>query len=62
MLLREAADALSPKMLKTRLDRILGSLIWWMATLIVAEGWNEITLDVPSIPTHPMILQKLWDW
>lgn len=38
MLPREAADALSPKMLKTRLDRVLGSLIWWVATVPTAEG------------------------
>lgn len=38
MLPREAVDALSPKMLKTRLDRVLGSLIWWVATVPTAEG------------------------
>jgi len=33
---REATDALSLKAFKARLDGILGSLFWWLATLPMA--------------------------
>lgn len=35
---REAADAPSLEASKTRLDGAIGSLIWWVATLLMAEG------------------------
>jgi len=33
-------DAPSLKELKARLDGILGSLSWWVATLPIAGSWN----------------------
>lgn len=38
MMPREAEDALSLKTLKAKLDGILGSPIWWVATVLTAEG------------------------
>ena len=35
---REAVDAPSLEALKARLDVALGSLVWWLATLHIAEG------------------------
>ena len=37
---REAVDAPSLEALKDRLDGALGSLIWWVASLPMAGGWN----------------------
>jgi len=37
---REAVDAPSLEVLKTRLDGALGSLSWWVASLPMAGGWN----------------------
>jgi len=35
-----AVDTSSLKMLKARLDGVLGSLSWWMASLPIAGGCN----------------------
>ena len=35
---KEAVDAPSLEALKARLDVALGSLVWWLATLHIAEG------------------------
>ena len=37
---REVMDAPSLEAFKARLDGSLGSLIWWMAALSMAGGWN----------------------
>ena len=37
---------LSPLLLFSRLDVALGSLIWWLATLHIAGGWNEMSIVV----------------
>ena len=37
---REAMDAPFLDALKARLDVALGSLVWWLAPLHVARGWN----------------------
>jgi len=43
---REAVDAPSLEALKTRVDEALGSLIWWVAALPMAEGWNSMGFKV----------------
>ena len=35
---QEAVDAPSLEAFKARLDVVLGSLVWWLATLHIAEG------------------------
>ena len=35
---KEVVDALSLEAFKARLDVALGSLVWWLATLHIAEG------------------------
>ena len=51
---REAVDAPSLEVFRTRLDEALGSLgwyqIWGLVTLPVAGGWNLMILGVPSNP------------
>ena len=51
---REAVDAPSLEVFRTRLDEALGSLgwyqIWGLVTLPVAVGWNLMILGVPSNP------------
>ena len=49
----EAVDVL---VFKARLDGALSSLIWWVATLLMAEGWKWMIFKVPSNPNHYMIL------
>ena len=53
-------DAPSLEVFKARLDGALGNmiqcLIEWLATLPVARGWNLVIFEVPSNPSHPMIL------
>ena len=34
-----------------------GNLIWWVAALPVAEGWNWLDFKVLSNPSHSVILQ-----
>ena len=34
----------------------LGSLIWWVAALPTARGWDQMTFEVPSDPSHSVIL------
>ena len=45
----------SLEVFKARLDGALGSLIQWVATLPMAEGWSQMTSKVPSILSHSMI-------
>ena len=35
---------------------VLGSLIWWLAVLPMAGGWNWTTFKVPSNLGHSMII------
>ena len=39
-----------------RLDVALGSLGWWLATLHIAGGWNEVSSVVLFNPGHSMVL------
>jgi len=51
-----AVDAPSLQAFKARLDVALGSLGWWLATLHIAGGWNEMSVVVLFNPGHSMIL------
>ena len=53
---KEAVDAPSLEAFKARLDVALGSLVWWLATLHIAGGWNWMIIVVLFNPGHPMIL------
>ena len=41
---------------KARLDVAVGSLVWWLATLHIAGGWNRVSIVVLFNPGHSMIL------
>ena len=41
---------------KARLDVALDSLVWWLATLHIAGGWNSMIIVVLFNPGHSMIL------
>jgi len=49
-------DAPSLQAFKARLDVALGSLVWWLATLHIAGGWNLMSIVVLFNPGHSMIL------
>ena len=51
----EAVDALSLKAFKARLDVSLGSLVWWLATLHIAGGWNQVIIVVLFNPGHSVV-------
>ena len=53
---KEVVDAPSLEALKDRLDVALGSLVWWLATLHIAGGWNWMSTVVLFNPGHSMIL------
>jgi len=53
---KEAVDAPSLQAFKARLDVALGSLIWWLATLHIAEGWNWMSIVVLFNPGHSVTL------
>ena len=42
---KEVVDAPSLEALKARLDVALGSLVWWLATLHTAGGWNWMSIQ-----------------
>ena len=52
----EDVDAPSLEVPKARLEGSLGSLILWLATLSMAEGWNWMTFKVLSNPNHSVTL------
>jgi len=52
---REIVDAPSLEAFKARLNGIVGSLIWWVATLNMAGGLELYYLKVPSNPSHSMM-------
>ena len=35
---------------EVRLDGTLGSLVWWVATLLTAGGWSWLGFEVPPNP------------
>ena len=53
---KEVVDAPSLEAFKARLDVALGSLVWWLATLRIAGGWNWVIIVVLFNPCHSMIL------
>ena len=53
---REAVGAPSLEVSKARLDGTLGSLSWWVATLLTAGGWNWVGFKAPSNLSHSMIV------
>ena len=53
---KEAVDAPSLEAFKARLNVALGSLVWWLATLHIAGGWNEMFTVVLFNPGHSVIL------
>jgi len=53
---KEVADAPSLEAFKARLDVALGSLVWWLATLHIAGGWNWMSTVVLFNPSHSVFL------
>ena len=53
---QRAVDAPSLQAFKARLDVALGSLVWWLVTLHIAEGWNSMSIAVLFNPGRSMIL------
>ena len=53
---KEVVDAPSLEAFKARLDAALGSLVWWLATLHIAGGWNWMVIVVLFNPGHSTIL------
>ena len=53
---KEVVDAPSLEAFKARLDVALGSLVWWLATLHTAGGWNQMIIVVLFNPGHSVIL------
>lgn len=56
VLAAENCGCLIPEAFKARLEGAHGSLIWWVAALPMAEGWNWMILKVPSNLSHAVIL------
>ena len=52
----EVVDIPSLEAFKATLDVALGSLVWRLATLHIAGGWNEMITVVLFNPGHPMTL------
>ena len=48
--------ASSLEVLKTSLNVVLNSLVWWEVLLSMAEGWNWMVFKVPSNIVHSMVL------
>ena len=53
---REVVDAPSLEAFEARLDGTLGNLIWRLATLPMAGGWNQMIFEVHFNRRHPIIL------
>ena len=53
---KEAVDAPSLEAFKARPDVALGSLVWWLATLHIAGGWNWMIIVVLLNPGHFRVL------
>ena len=52
---KEAVDAPFLEAFKARLDVALGSLVWWLATLHIAGGLEQMIIVVLFNPGHSMI-------
>jgi len=46
----------SLEVVKARLDEAVSNLIKKVVSLLVAGGWNQTILNIPSNPNHPMTL------
>ena len=57
----EVVDAPSLEAFKATLDVALGSLVWRLATLHIAGGWNEMIIMVQSCPGYSVIHHKSQD-
>ena len=53
---KEAVGVPSLEAFKSRLDVALGSLVWWLATLHIAGGWNWRSTVGLFDPGHSVIL------
>ena len=53
---KEVVDAPSLEAFKASLDVALGSLVWWLATLHIAGGWNKMSTVVLFSSGQSMIL------
>ena len=54
MLPREAVYSPSLEAFEARLDGTLGSLSWWVETLPMAEGWNQMVIKILSTQSRSM--------
>lgn len=55
-LLHARSEQWEDSVFEAGLDGALGNLGWWGVSLHIAEGWNWMTVKVPSKPYIPMIL------
>jgi len=53
---KEVVDAPSLEAFEARLDVALGSVVCWLATLLIAGGWNQMIIVVLFNPGHSMNL------
>ena len=53
---KDVVDAPSLEAFKARLDVALGSLVWWLVTLHIAGGWNEMSVAALFNLVHSMTL------
>jgi len=53
---KEVVDAPSLEAFKARLDVALGSVVWSLATLHIAGGWNWMIIVVLFNPGHSIII------
>ena len=56
---KEVVDAPSLEAFKARLDAVLGSLVWWLAPLHIAEG---LKLNDPYSPFHLRPFYDSFPW
>lgn len=54
--LPRAVDAPSLEALQAMLDEVPGNLIRWVVSAHREQGWNWVILEVPSNPSHSVIL------
>ena len=55
---KEVMNAPSLEAFKARLDVALGSLVWWLATLHIAGGWNWMIIVVLFNPGHSAMIPQ----
>jgi len=56
----EAVDAPSMEAFQARLDGAVSNLVYLEVSLPIAEGWNYMSLKVPSNPNHSTVLWQNW--